>query len=41
MKVIEDDKIPEEKYLFPDFNYKNGYMFYKDKDFYLAGYPKD
>ena len=39
IEIIENDEIPEEKYLFPDLNYKNGYNFYKGKDIYLAGYP--
>ena len=39
IEIIENDDIPEEKYLFPELNYKNGYNFYKGKDIYLAGYP--
>ena len=39
IQILENDNIPEEKFLLPDLNYKNGYQFYKDKNFYLAGYP--
>ena len=39
VEIIENDNIPENKFLFPDFNYKNGYDFYREKNIYLAGYP--
>ena len=43
IEIIENDKISEDKYLDVDLNYQHGYDKYKDKDknFYLAGYPKD
>jgi hypothetical protein len=39
IEIIKKDDIPEDKYLYPDFNYKNGYNIYESKVFYLAGYP--
>ena len=43
IEILPKDNIPEHKYLFPDLNYRNGggYNDYKEKDFYLAGYPTD
>ena len=40
IEIINNDNIPENKYLSPDLNYINGFDNYKNKDFYLAGYPK-
>ena len=40
IEIIKTDKIPEDKFLFPDLNYKNGFDVYKNENFYLAGYPK-
>ena len=42
IQIIKSDNIPEDKYLFPDYNYKNGFEFYNNKNynFYMAGYPK-
>ena len=40
IEIIKNDKIPENKYLFPDLNYKNGFNNYLNENFYLAGYPK-
>ena len=40
IEILENDNIPEDKYLFPDMNYKNGYNFYLNNNkIYLAGYP--
>ena len=39
IEIIKKDGILEDKYLYPDFNYKNGYNKYESKLFYLAGYP--
>ena len=39
IEILDLDNIPEDKYLFPDYNYKNGYDYYKDKNLYMAGYP--
>ena len=39
IEILDTDNIPESKYLFPDYNYKNGFDFYKNKNFYMAGYP--
>ena len=39
-EIIEDDHIPENKYLNPDLNYEYGYNSYLDDNVYLAGYPK-
>jgi V8-like Glu-specific endopeptidase len=41
IEIINDDNISEKKYLTPDLNYEHGYDKYKDKNFYLAGYPKN
>jgi len=40
IEIIKGDNIPENKYLIPDLNYKNGFNIYLNEDFYLAGYPK-
>ena len=39
IEILKDDNIPNSKYLYPDLNYKNGYDLYKNKNFFLAGYP--
>ena len=39
IEILDLDNIPKDKYLFPDYNYKNGYDYYKDKNLYMAGYP--
>ena len=39
IEILPKDNIPEDKYLFPDLNYKNGYDKYINQYFYLAGYP--
>ena len=39
IQILKSDNIPENKFLSPDLNYRNGYHFYRDKSFYLAGYP--
>ena len=43
IEILKKDNINEDKFLQPDFSYKNGYNFYADKknDFYLAGYPNN
>jgi len=43
VEIIEKDNIREEKFLMPDFSYKNGFDFYKNKNnyYYLAGYPQN
>ena len=38
IEVKNYDYIPEDKFLLPDLNYKNGYAQYLFKKFYLAGY---
>ena len=40
VEIIEEDDIPEDKYLNPDLNYEQGYKLYLEDNFYLAGYPK-
>ena len=32
IQIIKSDNIPEDKYLFPDYNYKNGFEFYNNKN---------
>jgi hypothetical protein len=39
IEINDNDNIPDDKYLLPDLNYKNGYDFYEGKGFFLAGYP--
>ncbi len=40
IEILRKDSFLEDKFLFPDLNYKNGFYFYKNKDFFLAGYPE-
>ena len=40
IEILKEDEIPEYNFLEPDFNYKNEYNNYEQKDLYLAGYPK-
>ena len=39
IEIIDNDDIPENKFLFPDLNYKNGFNTYLNENFFLAGYP--
>ena len=41
IQILKSDNITDSKYLYPDLNYKNGYEFYNNKNFYLAGYPSE
>ena len=43
VEILKEDKIGEDKFLVPDFSYKNGYNFYANEKnyFYLAGYPQN
>ena len=41
IQILKSDNIPDSKYLYPDLNYKNGYELYKNKNFYLTGYPSE
>ena len=43
IEIISKDSIPLDKYLIPDYNYKDSSDFnhYLDKDVYSAGYPGD
>ena len=40
IEIINNDNIPNDKYLIPDWSYKKGYEKYKDIFFYIAGYPE-
>lgn len=40
IEILKSDEITEDKFLFPDLNYKNGFQVYENQNFYLAGYPK-
>ena len=40
IEILPEDNIPEKKYLYPDFNYKNGYEQYINTQIYTAGYPE-
>ena len=39
IEIIPEDKIPEDKYLYPDLNYKNGYDLYVKTQIFAGGYP--
>jgi V8-like Glu-specific endopeptidase len=39
IQILNSDRIPCDKYLIPDYNYKKGYDIYLNGKFYLAGYP--
>ena len=39
IEILPEDEIPENKYLYPDLNYLNGFEQYINKDIYTAGYP--
>lgn len=39
IEILKNDNINEEKYLFPDLNYKNDLSHYIDIPIYTAGYP--
>ena len=39
IQIIESDQIPEDKFLFPEYNYKNGYGYFENKNFCSVGYP--
>ena len=41
IEIVKEDGISEDKYLIPDLNYSYGYERYKDKNFFLGGYPKN
>ena len=38
IEIIESDNISEDRFLIPDYNYKNGYDIYLEKDIYSVGY---
>ena len=38
IEIIQDDGISEDKYLFPDLNYKIGYEKYKKNKIYFSGF---
>ena len=38
IEIIESDNVPKDKFLIPDYNYKNGYNIYLNKDICSAGY---
>ena len=39
IEIIDNDKIPKNKFLSPDYNYKYGFDSYKNEKIYIAGYP--
>ena len=39
IEILAKDNISDSKYLISNYNYKNGFAFYKNKNFYMAGYP--
>ena len=40
IEILKDDNFPENKYLFADLNYENGYAQYIETQIFTAGYPK-
>ena len=40
IEILPEDEIPEDKYLYPDMNYINGYEQYIKMEVYTAGYPR-
>jgi V8-like Glu-specific endopeptidase len=40
IEVLQEDNIPEDKYLYPDLNYENGYDQYIGNEIFTGGYPK-
>ena len=41
VEIIQEDGIPEDKYLFPDLNYLNGYGKYNKNKIYFSAYIED
>ena len=41
IEIIDEDMIPEDKYLYAYLNYTRGYEIYLNKNFFLAEYPVD
>jgi hypothetical protein len=41
IEIIQEDGIPEDKYLFPDLNYLNGYGKYNKNKIYFSGYTEN
>ena len=39
IEILEKDNISENKFLYPDLNYKRGFNYYKNEKICLAGYP--
>ena len=39
IEILSEDKIPDDRYLYPDLNYKNGYEQYIENDIYTGGFP--
>ena len=39
IEIIPEDSIPEDKYLYPDLNYKNGYDLYIKTQIFTGGFP--
>ena len=39
IEILSEDKIPDDRYLDPDLNYKNGYEQYIENDIYTGGFP--
>ena len=39
IEILPEDEIPENKYLYPDLNYQDGYEQYFKSNIYTAGYP--
>ena len=41
IEIFDNDKIADDKFLLVDYNFKNGYNFYDNKNIFSAGYPID
>ena len=41
LEILDLDNISKERFLFPDLNYKKGYNYYLNKNYYIAGFENN
>jgi hypothetical protein len=41
LEILDSDNISKERFLYPDLNYRKGYNFYLNKNFYMAGFENN
>ena len=41
LEILDSDNISKERFLYPDLNYKKGYNFYLNKNYYMAGFENN